>query len=65
MEELITILGTNLFNIFKKAREAGKSRKEAELEAARAVERGDVVSDELYDRFDSYIDETKKFEEEG
>lgn len=63
--KLIEIIGTKLFDIFEKARAAGKSREEAEREAARAVERGEVVSDELYDRFDDYIDDTKKFEEEG
>lgn len=65
MDDIIETVGKNLLGVIGDAIKAGKSRKEAEAEGARAVERGDIVSDDLYERFENYIDETKKFEDEG
>jgi hypothetical protein len=65
MNEIIEIVGTALVTIIRDQIKAGKSRKDAEAEAARAVLRGDVVSDELYDRLEKYIASTKDFEDNG
>lgn len=65
MEEIIKAVGTNLVKIIQDSIRAGKSMKEAEIEAAKAVERGDVVSQEMYDRMSSYISSTKSFEDNG
>jgi hypothetical protein len=65
MEEIIKAVGTNLVKIIGDSIRAGKSMKEAEIEAAKAVQRGDVVSQEMYDRMKSYISSTKSFEDNG
>jgi len=65
MDDIVKAIGTNVVNIISDAIRAGKSRKEAEDEAARALERGDVVSEEVYDRLDNYVKETRDFEKNG
>lgn len=58
-------IGTKIIAIITDAIKTGKSKQEAEKEAALAVERGDVVSDEFYRRFDKYIEDTADFEKNG
>lgn len=65
MDEIAKTVGTTLINIIADAIKSGKSRKDAEIEAARAVTRGEVVSDELYDRMKAYVAQTKSFEDNG
>jgi hypothetical protein len=55
----------NLIDAVIRAREAGLSKAEAEREIARAVERGEIVSDDAYERVGQYVQSTRDFEKNG
>jgi hypothetical protein len=65
MNELAEKLGELAVNAVIGAIRAGKSRQEAREAAAEAIRREDVVSDELWGKFERYVDETKDFERNG
>lgn len=58
-------LGKALASIITTAIDAGRSRQQALDEAADRLRRGDVVSDELWEKLQRYIAETSRFESEG
>jgi len=63
--ELIKTIGTNVVDLVERLIDAGRKREEIVAELIAALERKDIVSDELFDRFESYIQDTKNFEENG
>lgn len=65
MEEIAKALGTAAAKALVDAIAAGRSRREALDAAAEAVRREDLVSDELWRRFDRYVKETEDFEKGG
>lgn len=65
MEALAEKLGTLAAKAIAGAIAAGKSRREAIEAAVTELRREDVVSDDLWSDFESYIADTKDFEEHG
>lgn len=65
MGELAKKLGEIAAGAIIEAIRQGKTRAQAMEEAAMAIRRTDVVSDELWNDFQRYIDRTKDFEEHG
>ena len=65
MEALATKIGKIAVGAIISAVQAGKSRADAINAAADAVRREDVVSDELWNELQQYIDTTRDFEEHG
>lgn len=64
-EETAKIVGTRLLNVISDGMRHGKSRAEVEEEAIKALRRGDVVSDEVYERIQAYVQKSRSFEENG
>ncbi len=54
-----------LIETLLQAKKNGGSKADAERELARAAERGDLVSDALWDSLDSYVESTRNFEQDG
>jgi hypothetical protein len=65
MGELIGKAVGGIIDAIVKAREAGLSKAEAERELARRAERGELVSDELWDSLGEYVKTTRDFERDG
>lgn len=65
MEALATKIGKIAVGAIVDAIRNGKNRAEAIDAAAAAVRREDVVSDELWNELQQYIDTTRDFEENG
>lgn len=65
MEQLATQLGQIAAGAIVEAIRQGKTRAQAMEEAAMAIRRTDVVSDELWNEFQRYIERTRNFEEHG
>lgn len=65
MEGLIEKIGKIAVSAIAGAIEAGKSRREAMEAAAEAIKREDIVSDDLWEDLDRYIDKTRDFEKNG
>jgi len=55
----------NIVDAVIRAQEAGLSKAEAEREIARAAERGDLVSDEAWEKMGEYVQSTRDFEKHG
>ena len=64
-EETAKIVGTRLLNVISDGMRRGKSRAEVEEEAIKALRRGDVVSDEVDERIQAYVQKSRSFEENG
>ena len=58
------IVGKVLESLLK-ARQAGLSRADAEKRLAMQAERGELVSDELWESLGDYVDTTRDFERGG
>lgn len=65
MEGLVKRIGDVAVTAIMNAIEAGRSRREAMQAAAEAIKREDIVSDDLWDDLDRYIDKTRDFEKNG
>jgi hypothetical protein len=65
VDRLAEVLGNVAAKALAGALQAGKSRRQALQEAADALQREDVVSDELWRDLDAYVAKTKSFEEHG
>jgi hypothetical protein len=65
MEEIAKQIGQIAVGALIEAIQQGKSRAQALDDAAAAVRRSDVVSDELWQELEDYIVATKDFEDHG
>lgn len=65
MEEIAKKLGEIAVGAIVKAIKERKSRAEAAEAAAAAIRRSDIVSDELWDQLEEYVDQTRDFEDHG
>lgn len=65
MEEFAKKIGEIAVGAISKAIKAGRSRREALDEAIAELRREDVVSDDLWNDLESYIADTRDFEENG
>lgn len=63
--EGLGIVAGRIVDALMRAREAGMTKAEAEREIARQAERGDLVSDELWESLGSYVKTTEDFEKNG
>ena len=68
MGELAQAIGAaagGLIETLLQAKKNGGSKADAERELARLVERGDVVSDALWNALGTYVETTRDFEKDG
>jgi hypothetical protein len=65
MGELIGKAVGGIIDAIVQARQNGLSKAEAERELARKAERGELVSDELWNELGDYVKTTRDFERDG
>ena len=68
MGDLAQAIGSaagGLIETLLQAKRNGGSKADAERELARAVERGELVSDALWNALGNYVEDTRDFERDG
>lgn len=68
MGELAQAIGSaagGLIETLLRAKKNGGTKADAERELARAAERGELVSDTLWESIGSYVETTRDFERDG